>query len=568
MENKIILIILFQALFLAFYMFWLRKETFYTANRLYLLGTSILALFLPFISLKTLPNTAVGERIVSLSEVILSPQQVQLPEVVLFSGSTSSSVSILVVLYGVGVFVSLFYFLWKINKLVQLIRQNEVQQFLNYTLVSLPNTNTAFSFLNYIFIGQQLSETDSNYIIRHEKVHVAQRHSLDLLYFEFLKIIMWFNPLIYMYQKKIVALHEFVADAESVKNLNTETYYNQLLNDLFQVENMAFVNQFYHKSLLKKRIIMLTKNKSANWKQVKYLSLIPVVVLMLSISFSLQAQESSAATTVEEVSENMPDPIGFGNVDTAPIYPGCEKEKDKEAIKKCFSLGINNFVAKNFDITATYNLGLVASQNRIKTQFIVDKEGVVKDIKVIAPHQQIEKEVIRLINSLPLMKPAIHLGKPVEVMFSLPIVFEVKEESVEEIEEEIEDVNFRVVEEAPIYPGCEKEKDKEAIKRCFSRSVNMSIMKNFNADLAEKLGLPPGKKRIAVQFIIDKQGNIADIKTRAPHKALGTEAKRVVSLLPKMIPAKQEGKNVGVKFNLPIVFEVLEEVNVKDVKEK
>ncbi len=90
------------------------------------------------------------------------------------------------------------------------------------------------------------------------------------------------------------------------------------------------------------------------------------------------------------------------------------------------------------------------------------------------------------------------------------------------------------------------------------------IGEKFNADLAQELNLKPGKKRIAVQFVIDKQGNIADIKTRAPHEALREEAKRVVNLLPKMIPAKQEGENVGVKFNLPIVFEV----QAKEVKKK
>ena len=554
MEIKIIQIILYQGLFFAFYMFWLHKETFYTANRLYLLGSSILALFLPFISLAISSSTVVSERIISLSEVILAPQQIQLPEVVLFSTSTFPNVSILTVLYGVGVLVSLLYFLWKVNKLVQLIRQNKVQQFPNYTFVNLPNTNTAFSFLNYIFIGQQLSETDRDYIIRHEKVHVTHQHSLDLLWFELLKIIMWFNPLVYMYQKKTIALHEFIADAETVKNSDTKNYYNQLLNDLFQVENMAFVNQFYHKSLLKKRIIMLTKNKSANWKQMKYLSLIPVVALMLSISFSLQAQESISAIT-EKV--EVDDPIGLESVDKAPIYPGCEGETDNEAIKKCFSLGVTKFVSQNFDITTTQHLGLVAGKKRINTQFIVDKYGNVKDIKVNEPHQQIKEEVMRVVNSLPTMKPAIYQGKPVEVRFNLPIVFEIEEKEIVEEEDIIEDVDFRIIEEAPIFPGCENEKDKESIKRCFSRSVNMSISKTFNADLAQKLNLKPGKKRISVQFIIDEQGNIADIKTRAPHKALGEEAKRVVKLLPKMIPAKQDGKNVGVRFNLPIVFEVL-----------
>ena len=129
-------------------------------------------------------------------------------------------------------------------------------------------------------------------------------------------------------------------------------------------------------------------------------------------------------------------------------------------------------------------------------------------------------------------------------------------EEVEIAEEVIEDVPFTLIEDVPIYPGCKG--NKKQLRDCLSKNVQKFVSKKFNVDLAQDLGLPPGKKRIFVMFKIDKNGNIADVQARAPHKRLEAEAKRVVSLLPKMQPGKQRGRPVGVKYSLPISFIVNE----------
>lgn len=122
------------------------------------------------------------------------------------------------------------------------------------------------------------------------------------------------------------------------------------------------------------------------------------------------------------------------------------------------------------------------------------------------------------------------------------------------IEPPFEDVPFLIVEEAPIYPGCKG--TKEALKKCFSEKVQKLVNDKFNMDLANELGLEPGKQRIHVMFKIDKTGIITDVQARAPHKSLEAEAVRVVNLLPQMTPGKQRMKPVGVKYTLPIVFEI------------
>ena len=134
-------------------------------------------------------------------------------------------------------------------------------------------------------------------------------------------------------------------------------------------------------------------------------------------------------------------------------------------------------------------------------------------------------------------------------------VAEVEEVVVEEVEEDIE-VPFHVIENVAVFPGCENEKGNAAKKECMNDKVNKFIQRKFNTDLAQDLGLSPGKKRIFCRFKVDKNGNITAIQTRGPHPSLEKEAQKVLSQLPKMKPGKQRGKAVVMPFSIPIVFQV------------
>ena len=127
-------------------------------------------------------------------------------------------------------------------------------------------------------------------------------------------------------------------------------------------------------------------------------------------------------------------------------------------------------------------------------------------------------------------------------------------EEVDPVEKTTEIIPFVIIEIAPAFPGCKgSEEEKRA---CFNEKMRKHINRKFDTDLAQDLGLSPGKKRINVQFIIDETGNITNVRVKAPHKRLEKEAKRVVKLLPQMIPATQRLKHVKVRYNLPILFNV------------
>ncbi|MCF7561294.1 energy transducer TonB [Sabulilitoribacter multivorans] len=129
-------------------------------------------------------------------------------------------------------------------------------------------------------------------------------------------------------------------------------------------------------------------------------------------------------------------------------------------------------------------------------------------------------------------------------------VVEVSEVTVEEVEEEVE-VAFAIIENVPVFPGCEG-LNKAKSKACFQQKIQEHILKNFNyPQTALELGL---QGRVSVIFVIDSKGNTTSIRSRGPDKILEKEAERIISLLPKMEPGKQRGKPVKVSYAVPIFF--------------
>lgn len=116
-------------------------------------------------------------------------------------------------------------------------------------------------------------------------------------------------------------------------------------------------------------------------------------------------------------------------------------------------------------------------------------------------------------------------------------------------------MNVMLVEQVPIFPGCEYATSNEERRECLSQKMSKFVQKKFNTDLAQDLGLS-GIQRINVLFKIDKNGHVVDIKSRAPHPQLEKEANKVIEKLPQMTPGKHGEKNVEVLYALPIRFDV------------
>jgi len=152
-----------------------------------------------------------------------------------------------------------------------------------YKIVQLENSNTAFSFFNYLFIGSKTEGT--SIIIRHEMVHIRQKHTLDVLFLEFIKIINWFNPFVYLLQNSLKTVHEYIADEQTAAlESDTLAYSSFLVNNAYGLSGSSIAPSFFNYNLLKKRIIMLNQKRSGNLARLKYLVAVPICAATLCAS--------------------------------------------------------------------------------------------------------------------------------------------------------------------------------------------------------------------------------------------------------------------------------------------
>ncbi len=465
MLNYVLQIIVLQVLFLILYEVFLKQETFYKWNRFYLLMASVLALVLPKLRFERLNNVLNAKYVYHIPEVIVGTQSGGETQAVLVSNS--SSISYITVFYAIGFLVFLIFFIKKLYTIFSLIKSNPTEDKKDYKLIILQEEKSAFSFLNYIFINQAHLENEQLDIINHELVHIRQKHSWDLLFFELLKLILWFNPLVYIYQKRIREVHEFLTDAVIIQQVDKRTYFDLLLNEMFLTKNIAFTNSFYINSLIKKRILMATKDKSKRIRLAKYLLVLPVVVMTL-------------------------------------IYTSCNTE--------------NDYISSENSTTKTLDNGMKITETD-ETITITTPEG--KSL-------MFDKMNLNLIAPTPPPPPPF----PSDAKAPVP---------------------FNLVEHVPVFPGCENAADK---KKCFTESIHKLVRDNFKYPKEAKANGMQG--RVYVQFMVEKDGTVGKIRTRGPNDVLEAEAKRIISLLPKLEPAMHKGEVVRVPFSLPITFKLAE----------
>lgn len=428
MYTILIQIVFYQLLFLVLYEVLLKRDTHYNLQRAYLLFTPIVALLLPYMVLP------------SLSQGMSETYQVSLPTIFL-DGTTTEEASLVVTtkstlftLWLLGVGISSLWFLWKFRSLYRLRRTAKIIDKGNHKLAKLPNTDMAFSFWNTIYLGDELGESAREVIYKHEKVHITHRHTLDLLTVHLLRILFWWNPILYLYQNRLEAVHEYIADAEVIEHIPKKEYYQNLLSQVFKTTPINFTNTFYKPSLIKNRILMLQKIKSTRKSKFKYLLAIPLLMFMLVVASCSDTEVVEPDSVI--VTENMPmppppppppplppaPPVPFSIIENAPVFPGCEEDADPKA---CMSSKITEHIAGNFNTNLGNELGLKGIQ-QINVMFTINTSGELTNIKIRGPHEELEKETSRVIELLPKMIPGEQKGVKVPVTYTLPIRFEIE----------------------------------------------------------------------------------------------------------------------------------------------
>ena len=247
----------------------------------------------------------------------------------------------------------------------------------------------------------------------------------------------------------------------------------------------------------------------------------------------------------------------------------------------CFQNLVNQHILNNFHYPQLANYFDI--QSMVNVNYTIDKNGVVKNVssnaaligvafedvdskKIIS--DAFEKAANLIIESLPKTNPSIVDGIAVDKKFRTPVLYRlsdiekgsIKSINIFKISEGLNfldklnkdsNVSFNTVGEVPVFPGCEELS--EAKKRvCFQEQMNKHVSKNFRyPEIAQQFGV---QGRVFVQFLIGVDGNVTGIRTRGPDNNLEKEAKRIISLLPKIKPGKSNGIRVRVPFSMPITF--------------
>lgn len=286
------------SLFFSIYEFFLKRETFFRANRVFLLSGIFSAALLPALKFYKTIIVSNSDPVLYFQERPLMPVENSVPET---AGSFWETINYTQVALWIYVLVSIFFiarFLIKILQLYSKFRKSENSTFKNgvYYIQTTDKINP-FSFLNTIVYNPKLHRNkELNMIVEHEEAHVRHFHSLDILLVNLAVFLNWFNPLAWLYRKRVIENLEFMADRDVINQRNSTKSYQLSLLKATLPNNTAFPVNNFHQSFLKSRILMLDKTKSSKGTFLKFGLIIPLLAIFF-FSFQIEAQEKTEATS-------------------------------------------------------------------------------------------------------------------------------------------------------------------------------------------------------------------------------------------------------------------------------
>ncbi|RYF81250.1 MAG: M56 family metallopeptidase, partial [Chitinophagaceae bacterium] len=266
-----------------FYQLLLRKLTFYNCNRFYLLLYTAICFFIPLINITPALETSSwqGGGIVNIIPAwqINNVQAIKLNDVTTTEPLNYWTLLLWLIASGTVIFICIF--LVRYFSFLQMRRQARLLSDGGTKVYQVDKKIMPFSFGNAIFINHTLhKEEELREIIRHEFVHVRQKHSVDILWAEFLCMINWYNPFVWLLRKSIRQNLEFIADHQVVKSGMDKKKYQYMLLKVIGNNHFSIASQFNFSSL-KTRIAMMNKNQTSKMQLLRLLLLLPAVATLL-----------------------------------------------------------------------------------------------------------------------------------------------------------------------------------------------------------------------------------------------------------------------------------------------
>ncbi|MBO9676098.1 MAG: TonB family protein [Sphingobacteriaceae bacterium] len=554
---------LYLIVFFGFYKLLLDKETYFTLNRIYLVSAGVLSLCIPFIRLEWLTEQKAAQKVytsVNWEAVLAQATVVTEPNAGFNWGN------VFVYIYCAGI---LFFFGRLVFNLLAVKK-----------LITVNKAGSAFAFFGKKVIDQELPQMDV--VDVHEEAHIKQWHTADILFFEIIGIITWLNPVIYLYKKAIKNIHEFLADELAAEFQGDKAEYAMLLlSKSFGISPNTLTNGFLEKSLIKKRIFMLHKERSKKIAIVKYGVFIPLFGLLIVLSSATVRKSEKLLSIADQIPMEKPIEM-VENMVTAPekitIAPKISVDGKTDPNWKEFY----QFLGRRIKYPTAAKSGEIQGNTQIRFNL---KSGRITNIRSnVELGAGCDDEVMKAILAYKGFK-AVANGK-----YALTVSFRIPESS-EEFKNKLlpksgEYVNLNHINITSYLPKA-TETEVNSFKSENTDKVYdfVSIEKQpeFPGGIAKFYKYIGGnikypklaqennvQGKVFLSFVVEKDGSLSDIQiTRGLGSGTDEEAIRVLKESPKWNPGIQNGLAVRVKYNINVNFmlnDPVKETNTSNVQ--
>lgn len=588
-------------LFYAFYRLFFYKDTFFKLRRAILLAFFGLALFYPLLNIQD------WVRLQEPIADVIYMYSAMLPEATAKADAAASVDwygwllgSLGFIYWGIVAFLC-GRFLVQLSSILWLAHTSERVVIHETPVYALRKAAGPFSFFRMVFLHPEShSDKETDEILTHECTHVSQWHSIDVILSEMMCMACWFNPFVWLLKREVRHNLEYLADNTVIQSGYDSKSYQYHLLGLAHHQSVTTLYNSFNVLHLKNRIMMMNKKRSPGIVRTKYLIFIPLVgilmllsnieaVARLTVRLANEATVSNAMVTATGI---LVDETGQPLIGASVVVKGGKErtitdkkgafslEVPANAILRCSYQGRESQEVLAADMTNNTHLSLSSKsremneqvftvvekmpsfpggdaellkyiatnikypkesqdngeQGRVICSFIVGRDGSVNNPEVLrGVTPLLNEEAVRVINTMPRWNPGMQRGKAVAVKYTVPITFRLKS-PVEEAKEE----TLTVVDVMPQYPGG----DRELLK-----FIAQSIKYPTDAQEAGVQG------RVICSFVVDKKGNIVEPKIiRGIDPSLDAEALRVIGMMPRWTPGRQDGKAVRVLYTVPITF--------------
>ena len=443
------------------YTLMLRQESFFRMNRITLLTILMLALVLPMVEI---PSLATPEQPVVYEmqhRIMLMTQEAEMTTKSLAATTrTISWLGILAIVYIIGVILALLIRLWQLFRIGQIIRGGCLwtDKSGKATIYCHIDDVAPFSWMRSIVISEKDYKPYGREILLHEKAHILNRHSIDILFLTLVEAVQWWNPIAYLLGRSLRDVHEYEADDYVLhQGISLQNYQALLVKKSLANTSYAFANNFNH-SLIKKRIYMMNHPKSNPWLRSKVLYILPATLVVLT-AFATPKLNEKVGEIVERVDhgdgsddlnpqpEQQPESIPTSDVtDMQSAEPKEELAVEEEATDTLSSEHYVNNVYRdeylNLSQSPEFPGGMPALQafvqqhvaealqndasvagKRAYVQFRIKQDGTIDDIGLVRGDKEAYHEAIKIVEQMPQWIPARRFGNPADAHFVLAFDF-------------------------------------------------------------------------------------------------------------------------------------------------